>query len=386
MRVYVEQHFDASDPVDWSNVQGMVEWAAARDAASRVDISSVRIERSPAEAKPVPMRAIPAHEFVSAIPTPEYMLDGVFQRGFVYSLTGPTGAGKTAVALALAACTALGRDFAGHETSSCTVLYVASENPDDVRARLQAWCTHSGVAIEDLGDKLYFVDESFTLEAREADLHATIESVGAALVILDTDQALAGSEDENNNSERIAHAKRVRALCRATSRPCVVDLCHPAAAATRASLRPRGGSAFLAEIDGNAGLWREDGTELVEVFKTAKFRGPDFEPLIFELRTVAIDALRDSKGRPMLSVVAVPATEADDDRMFKEGREQMLAALRSVSLEPEMSQRNRAKSLGMSRSALQRALNDLVAKGAIAKTMTGFAMKPSGKRWLTSTP
>jgi hypothetical protein len=40
----------------------------------------------------------------------------------------------------------------------------------------------------------------------------------------------------------------------------------------------------------------------------------------------------------------------------------------------------------MSRSALQRALNDLVAKGAIAKTITGFAMKPSGKRWLASTP
>ena len=133
-------------------------------------------------------------------------------------------------------------------------------------------------------------------------------------------------------------------------------------------------------------MWREDGTDLVEVFKTAKFRGPEFEPLIFELRTVAIDALRDSKGRPMMSVVAVPATEADDDRMFKEGREQMLAALSSVSREPEMSQRNRAKSLGMSRSALQRALNDLVAKGAIAKTMTGFEMKPSGKRWLASTP
>jgi putative DNA primase/helicase len=337
------------------------------------------------ETKPASgMRAIPAPEFASGISTPEYMLDGVFQRGFVYALTGPTGSGKTAVALALAACMALGRDFAGRETSRSSVLYVASENPDDVRARVLAWCAHSGVRIEELGERLHFVDESFTLEAREADLHAAIESVGAALVILDTDQALAGSEDENSNSERIAHAKRVRALCRASSRPCVIDLCHPPAGAGRNTLRPRGGSAFLAEIDGNAGLWRDDGTELVEIFKGAKFRGPDFDSMVFELRTVAVDALRDSKGRPMQSVVAVPASAADDARLFREGRDRLLAVLRAVSLAPDASQRQRADSLDMPRTAVQRALLELVEGGALRKTLAGHEVTDKGKKWLVA--
>jgi KaiC/GvpD/RAD55 family RecA-like ATPase len=337
------------------------------------------------EVKPASgMRAIPAPEFASAISTPEYILDGVFQRGFVYALTGPTGSGKTAVALALAGCTALGRDFAGRETSRSSVLYVASENPDDVRARVLAWCAHSAVRIEELGERLHFVDESFTLEAREADLYAAIESVGAALVILDTDQALAGSEDENSNSERIAHAKRVRALCRASSRPCVIDLCHPPAGAGRNTLRPRGGSAFLAEIDGNAGLWRDDGAELVEVFKGAKFRGPDFDSMVFELRTVVVDALRDSKGRAMQSVVAVPASAADDARLFKEGRERLLAVLRAVSLAPDASQRQRADSLDMPRTAVQRALSELVEGGALRKTIAGHEVTDKGKKWLVA--
>lgn len=329
-------------------------------------------------------RAIPAPDFVRAIGTPEYLLDGILQRGYVYSLTGPTGAGKTAVALGLAACTALRQPFAGRETAGGPVLYVASENPDDVRGRVLAWTAWFHVPIEELGDALRFVDESFVLHEREADLHATIESVQPSLVVLDTDQALAGSEDENSNSERVAHAKRVRALSRLPSRPCVLDLCHPPAGAQRNGLRPRGGSAFLAEVDGNVCLWRADGSELVELFRGEKFRGPAFEPLSFELRTVAVEALRDSKGRPMLSVVAVPATADDDARLSKEGRERLLSVLRSVSVDPDASQRQRADATDLPRSTVQRAIGDLLARGAIKATLTGNEVTEKGRKWLVA--
>lgn len=329
-------------------------------------------------------RAIAAPDFVRSIGTPEYVLDGILQRGYVYSLTGPTGAGKTAVALALAACTALRQPFAGRETAGGPVLYVASENPDDVRARVLAWSAWFRVPVEELGDALRFVDESFVLHEREADLHATIEAVRPSLVILDTDQALAGSEDENSNAERVAHAKRVRALARLPSRPCVLDLCHPPAGAQRTSLRPRGGSAFLAEVDGNACLWRAEGSEAVELFRGEKFRGPAFEPLAFELRTVEVEALRDSRGRPMLSVVAVPTTADDDARLSKEGRERMLAVLRNVSTDPDASQRQRAEATGLPRSTVQRSIGDLLGRGAIKETLTGFEVTERGKKWLVA--
>jgi hypothetical protein len=122
----------------------------------------------------------------------------------------------------------------------------------------------------------------------------------------------------------------------------------------------------------------------VEIFKGAKFRGPDFDSMVFELRTVAVDALRDSKGRPMQSVVAVPASAADDARLFKEGRERLLAVLRAVSLAPDASQRQRADSLGMPRTAVQRALLELVEGGALRKTLAGHEVTDKGKKWLVA--
>src|ERR1043165_4047161 len=52
-------------------------------------------------------------EFVRGFCPPDYVVDGIAQRGFLYSLTGATGSGKTAIALRLLACTALGRELGG---------------------------------------------------------------------------------------------------------------------------------------------------------------------------------------------------------------------------------------------------------------------------------
>ena len=48
---------------------------------------------------------------------------GVLQRRFFYALTAPTGHGKTAIMLLLAACVAQGKPFAGKVTkkSACSI-------------------------------------------------------------------------------------------------------------------------------------------------------------------------------------------------------------------------------------------------------------------------
>ena len=46
-------------------------------------------------------------EFVADFTPPDYVLDGILQRRFCYSLTGRTGAGKTAILLLLSAHDAL---------------------------------------------------------------------------------------------------------------------------------------------------------------------------------------------------------------------------------------------------------------------------------------
>lgn len=336
------------------------------------------------QADTAPLRSVTAAEFVRKVAPPDYLLDGILQRGYVYSLTGPTGAGKTAVALGLGCCAALGEPFAGRETAHATVLYVASENPDDVRARVLAWSQHFGIPVAKLSERMHFLDESFVLFEREAELLAEVERVGATLVILDTDQAIAGSEDENANAERVAHAKRVRGLTKAGTRPCVVDLCHPPANAARTNLRPRGGSSFLAEVDGNIGLWRDDALETVEMFRTGKFRGPEFEPLVFELQPVNVAALLDSKGRPMTSIVALPTTVADDARKADEARERMVVVLRDVSMFPDATVRERADRLSVGKSTVGRVISDLCHRKAIEPTWRGLGLTKTGKSWLAN--
>jgi RecA-family ATPase len=74
-------------------------------------------------------------QFIADFVPPDYVVDGLLQRRFIYSFVGMTGSGKTSVALRLAASVALGIIFAGRQTEKCRVLYAAAENPDDVRMR-----------------------------------------------------------------------------------------------------------------------------------------------------------------------------------------------------------------------------------------------------------
>jgi AAA domain len=76
-----------------------------------------------------------SRDFVAGFVPPDYLVDGLLQEAFLYSLTGATGAGKTAITLRLAASVALGATFANRETKKRRVLYLAAENPVDVRMR-----------------------------------------------------------------------------------------------------------------------------------------------------------------------------------------------------------------------------------------------------------
>jgi RecA-family ATPase len=87
-------------------------------------------------------RIISSKDFVAGFIPPDYVVDGLLQEGFFYSLTGQTGAGKTAITLRLAASVAMGALFAGRETKKRRVLYLAAENPIDVRMRWIALAQH----------------------------------------------------------------------------------------------------------------------------------------------------------------------------------------------------------------------------------------------------
>jgi hypothetical protein len=71
--------------------------------------------------------------FIAAYVPPDYLIDGLLQRRYCYSLTGRTGDGKTAIALLVAAHVGIGKPLASREVEKGRVVIFAGENPDDVR-------------------------------------------------------------------------------------------------------------------------------------------------------------------------------------------------------------------------------------------------------------
>ena len=76
-----------------------------------------------------------AAEFVAGFRPPDYLVNGMIQRGYLYSLTARTGHGKTAVSMYLAQAIARGSSVKDRFVRQGAVLILAGENPDDIRAR-----------------------------------------------------------------------------------------------------------------------------------------------------------------------------------------------------------------------------------------------------------
>jgi len=253
---------------------------------------------APAEPPPI----LSGAEFVASFVPPDFVIDGILQKQFIYSLTAPTNAGKTAIMLLLAAHVALGRDIApGVEVERSRVLYLAGENPVDVMMRWIAMSQQHDFVIADTD--VHFMAGTFPIAEAWDLVAADIEAIGGVgLVFVDTMAAYFRGEDENSNAQMAAYARLLRSLTTLPGGPCVVIACHPPKNAGNDNLQPRGGGAFIAEVDGNLTAKRD--ADSVELHWQGKFRGPDFSPIAFELKQVTHQNLKDSKGRLRPTIIA----------------------------------------------------------------------------------
>ncbi|WP_346893780.1 AAA family ATPase [uncultured Roseibium sp.] len=81
------------------------------------------------------LRSLPGL-FAAGFLVPRYTIEGVLPARGVSLLYGPSGAGKTGLAIATALAVASGDDWAGRETEFGGVLYIAAEDASGVRARM----------------------------------------------------------------------------------------------------------------------------------------------------------------------------------------------------------------------------------------------------------
>jgi RecA-family ATPase len=138
----------------------------------------------------------------------------------------------------------------GHGLGAGRVLYLAGENPDDIRMRWIAMSEHLGFDPDDI--EVHFIDGRPSLIENVESITREVEELGGVvLIIIDTAAAYFEGTDENSNVESGEYARRLRELTKLKGGPCVVVNCHPTKNAGEEGLVPRGGGAFLFEVDGN---------------------------------------------------------------------------------------------------------------------------------------
>lgn len=274
----------------------------------------VRVEHFAGPAASVP-KILSSAEFVASFIPPDYLIDGLLQRRFLYTLTAPTGAGKTAVLMLITHHVERGLALGARRVKPGRVLFLSGENPDDVRMRWLAMAHHLGFDPDTMD--VFFIAGAFAIREELDRIRREVRVIGdVSMVAVDTSAAFFAGGDENSNVDMGAHARDLRALTGLPGGPCVVVACHPVKNAGNDNLLPRGGGAFIAEVDGNLVCRKSD--SVVDLHWQGKFRGPDFEPIGFELSTVTAPALVDSDGKRIPTVMAKALT--DEGRAAIENR------------------------------------------------------------------
>jgi hypothetical protein len=284
-------------------------------------------------------------EFVADFVPPDYLVDGLLQEAFLYSLTGATGAGKTAITLRLAASVALGVVFANRETKKRRVLYLAAENPVDVRMRWIALAQQMDFDADTI--EVFFVEGAFKISQMAETLKAEAASRGGefGLVIIDTGPVFYEGDDENNRTQQARHAAMLRELIDIIpGKPAVIANVHPVKNAGADNLLPAGGGSFLNQVDGNLTAAKTDNT--TELHWQGKFRGVEFSPMHFMLKTVTHERLKDSKGRLMPTVVCDWISDGAKEEIAKQRVTDEDRLLRLIQADPKASLSSLAMKMG----------------------------------------
>ncbi|WP_413813578.1 AAA family ATPase [Mesorhizobium sp. Root157] len=265
------------------------------------------------------------------------------QAAFFYSLTGMTGAGKTAVLLLIAYCTALGKRLGDRDVRKGKVIYSAGENPVDVQMRWIAMAAELGFDPENID--VHFIAGTYNIPESIGEIKKAAAAMGGVdLIIIDTSAAFFQGDDENSNVQNGKHARDMRALTELPGAPCVFTAAHPVKNAGADNLLPRGGGAFLNEVDGNLTLAKAPGG--ARMHWQGKHRGVEFDPIQFELATVSAPQLVDSKGRQIPTVMARSLTSSDARANAATARRDEDFVLLEIRRDGKQSLKSMAESLG----------------------------------------
>ena len=215
------------------------EWEPDYGAAL---LAAASIDERPAPPPPL-VFVTPAQWPEEAPPPVDWLAAGRIPRGDVTTLHGDGGAGKTDIALRLAANVARGApDWLGHDIANGPVVFVSGEEPErEVRRRIWNHGLHDGYGQGDLtslhqwfpdssGDAVFATPDRNTGIMRPTRLMqalvAAIERESPVLIVVDN-VAATFAGNQNDRVMVRSYVNLWRAVAHGASKPAVLLLDHP---------------------------------------------------------------------------------------------------------------------------------------------------------------
>lgn len=241
-----------------------------------------------------------------SLPEPQWLIEKMFTLGALVGVYGPSGSGKSFLALSWALAIAAGLDWGGHRVRQGSVIYVAAEGGRSIRKRVEAWTIHH--RLKDIPGA-FFLLESVQLRSSsdvETLLHRIRElGIKPTLIILDTLAKCFGDGDENTAKEMGQFVTGMDNLQHETGASVLV-VHHTGKKDTGVE---RGSSALRAAIDTMVGV-AVNGSGVITVTNDKQKDDEEFADIKLRLAKV----ITSGQAEPEItSCVVVPAHDSADE-------------------------------------------------------------------------
>jgi predicted transcriptional regulator len=271
----------------------------------------------------------------------------------------------------------------GLEVEQGRVLYLAGENFVDIQMRWLAMAQQMDFDVTTI--PVHFRRGRFKLSEKMDQLRREVDQLGGVdLIVVDGSTAFFEGDDENSSAQATTHAVRLRELTTLKGEPGVLVLCHPPKNAGDDNLQPRGSGAMIGEWDGNLTATK-DGS-VTTIHWQIKIRGPDFAPLSFLLRTVTHQRLVSKTGKLMPTVIAEPLSQAREEEMHKQARNEEDLVLECLSNHQHSAQIDIGRHLGwlnrkgeIQKPKVHRIVKELKKQKLVQETRAGLSLTDKGK-------
>ncbi|MBV9451125.1 MAG: AAA family ATPase [Acidobacteriaceae bacterium] len=248
------------------------------------------------------------------LPEPESLIEGALDAGTVCMLSGPSGKGKSFVALDWSLCVASGRKWLGRPTRQGSVIYVAAEGYKSLGHRGRVWQEEFGKVP---GDEITFVTEPVQIdEAGTAYLSGLIRETDADLLVIDTLARCTVGMEENSARDMGFVIDRLYRL-RDAIEECgtTILVVHHSGYDTK---RARGSSALAAGMDAVIDIQGDDPHQAVTLRCSKRKDGEAFRDITVRLREAGgscvleecpePDGPEAGKGKPSMASLLDPET------------------------------------------------------------------------------